>query len=131
MPAAVAKAVTEAVKIPVIGIGAGPHTTGQVLVYHDLLGVLHHPHFEKHVPSFCKRYALLGTEIHTALTQYRTEVLDGTFPSLEYSPYKMSKDELEKFEALMKIDEATRAEDGEKVAKKLKDADEYAVTKLY
>ena len=47
VPSIVAKAVTDAVKIPTIGIGAGPHTTGQVLVYHDLLGVEHHPHFEK------------------------------------------------------------------------------------
>ena len=45
VPAIVGRAVTEAVKIPVVGIGAGPHTTGQVLVYHDLLGIMHHPHF--------------------------------------------------------------------------------------
>lgn len=74
VPAVVARAVTEALKIPTIGIGAGPHTTGQVLVYHDLLGVDHHPHFEKHVPSFCKKYARLGLDINEALVRYKAEV---------------------------------------------------------
>jgi ketopantoate hydroxymethyltransferase len=84
VPAAVAKIVTESVKIPVIGIGAGPYTTGQVLVYHDLLGVMHHPHHEKHVPAFCKRYARLGEDIHKALTQYKEEVHNGDFPTDQY-----------------------------------------------
>lgn len=131
VPAAVAKAVTEAVKIPVIGIGAGPHTTGQVLVYHDLLGVMHHPHHEKHVPAFCKRYARLGEQIHESLTQYRTEVLEGTFPSEEYCPYKMSQEEQQKFKKLLSEDEDTREKDAVDIAKKLREADEYEITKLY
>lgn len=126
-----AKAVTEAVTIPVIGIGAGHHTTGHVLVYHDLLGVMHHPHHEKHVPSFCKRYAKLGEQIHDALVQYRTEVLDGSFPSEQYSPYKMSQNELEKFEKLMAIDAAAREKTAIDIDKKLREADEYEITKLY
>lgn len=131
VPAIVAKAVTEAVKIPVIGIGAGPHTTGQVLVYHDLLGIDHHPHFEKHVPAFCKRYMLVGGEIHNALVQYRSDVHDGSFPTAEYSPYKMSEEETSKFERLMALDEHARGRQSEKIAKKLREADEYEVTKLY
>ena len=131
VPAVVAKAVTEAVKIPVIGIGAGPFTTGQVLVYHDLLGIDHHPHFEKHIPAFCKRYIKMGGEIHKALVAYRTEVLDGSFPTEEYSPYKMSEAETAKFEQLMELDAAKRLKEGEQVYKKLREADEYEVTKLY
>lgn len=106
-------------------------TTYQVLVYHDLLGIMHHPHHEKHVPSFCKRYAKLGGDIHTAMVQYRTEVTEGTFPTDEFSPYRMSVEETKKFVDLMEVDEALRLKCSEAVAKKLREADEYEVTKLY
>jgi Ketopantoate hydroxymethyltransferase len=102
-----------------------------VLVYHDLLGIMHHPHHEKHVPSFCKRYAKLGSEIHKALVEYRTEVADSSFPTEDYSPYKMSEEETNKFLELMRIDETSRLKSSETVAKKLREADEYEVTKLY
>jgi 3-methyl-2-oxobutanoate hydroxymethyltransferase len=131
VPPIVAKAVTEAVKIPVIGIGAGPHTTGQVLVYHDLLGIDHHPHFEKHVPSFCKRYLTMGGEIHRALKQYRDDVHSGAFPTAEYSPYKMSEEETLRFEKLMEHDKVKRAKEAEEMAKKLREQDEYETIKLY
>jgi len=131
VPAIVAKAVSEALSIPTIGIGAGPHCSEQVLVYHDLLGLMHHPHHEKHVPSFCKRYAKLGGEIHNALMQFKQEVHDEQFPSAEYSPYKMSAEEHNKFVELMSLDEKDRVEEGQKIAKKLKEADEYEVVKLY
>ena len=131
VPSIVAKAVTDTLKIPVIGIGAGPHTTGQVLVYHDLLGVEHHPHFEKHVPSFCKRYAKLGKTIDNALTQYRDEVRTGLFPTDQYNPYKMSQEEQEKFSVLLFSDKSIREQASEVVGRRLKDADEYDVAKLY
>ena len=131
VPEQVAKAVTESVRVPVIGIGAGPHTDGQVLVYHDILGILHHPHYEKHIPSFCKRYSTLGSNIHVALSQYRTEVLDGVFPSAEYSPYKMPEEELKKFENLLAADRTTREAVSKQVEKKLKEADEYEAVNLY
>lgn len=131
VPSIVAKAVTEAVKIPVIGIGAGPYTSGQVLVYHDLLGLQHHPHYEKHVPSFCKKYAMLGKEIHDALLKFRSDVLNDEFPTEEFSPYKMSPEETEKFLALLNVDKSKRDSDSEIIGKKIKDADEYEVTKLY
>lgn len=102
-----------------------------MLVYHDLLGIMHHPHHEKHVPSFCKRYAKLGGDIHTAMVQYRTEVIEGTFPTDKFSPYKMSAEETKKFVDLMEVDEALRLKCSEAVAKKLREADEYEVTKLY
>lgn len=55
IPAMVAVAVTSALDIPTIGIGAGPGTSGQVLVYHDLLGMTSHPHHAKVTPKFCKQ----------------------------------------------------------------------------
>jgi len=63
VPAPVATAITETLEIPTIGIGAGPGTSGQVLVYHDLLGMLSHPHHKQFVPKFCKQYANVGQNI--------------------------------------------------------------------
>lgn len=131
VPAVVGRAIADSLKIPVIGIGAGGGCDGQVLVYHDVLGIMHHPHYEKHVPSFCKRYAKLGAEIHEALLTYKEEVESAAFPSEEFSPYKMSVEERIRFEEMMAADETQRSLEAEKIAKKLKEADEYAVTKLY
>jgi 3-methyl-2-oxobutanoate hydroxymethyltransferase len=124
--------VTDALEIPTIGIGAGPHTSGQVLVYHDLLGVNHHPHHEKHVPSFCKQYLQLGKDIHQALLQYKTEVHESEFPSEEsYSPYKMSAEETAKFQELLSTDAINREQSLKQISKKLREQDEYEVVKLY
>ncbi|KAI5061068.1 hypothetical protein GOP47_0023573 [Adiantum capillus-veneris] len=60
LPSPVAAAVTSALSIPTIGIGAGPKCSGQVLVYHDILGMMQHPHYAKVTPKFCKRYAHIG-----------------------------------------------------------------------
>jgi len=61
VPPEVGKAISEEVEIPTIGIGAGPDTDGQVLVYHDLLGMMEHEHYKQLSPRFCKRFAELGT----------------------------------------------------------------------
>lgn len=80
VPASLAKRISGKLKIPTIGIGAGPHTDGQVLVLHDLLG------FESSVrPRFVRRYAQLSRVIRKALRSYRDDVLSGTFPSMEES----------------------------------------------
>lgn len=131
VPAIVAKAITSALQVPTIGIGAGPAASGQVLVYHDLLGVMHHPHHAKHVPSFCKQYANLGEQIQSALLQYKHEVQAEAFPTAQYSPYNMSAEELAKFEALLAQDAEARASTSQQVDKKLREADEYEVVKLY
>lgn len=101
VPANVATAITEALEIPTIGIGAGGGTSGQVLVFHDLLGMLSHPHHEEFVPRFCKQYARVGMDITNGLLQFKDEVKNGAFPGNDYSPYKMNKMEEEMFNELL------------------------------
>jgi 3-methyl-2-oxobutanoate hydroxymethyltransferase len=92
VPAPVAARITAELSIPTIGIGAGPDCDGQVLVYHDLLGLT-----EGHLPRFVKRYANLSREIRDALETYAAEVRSGAFPGEEHA-YAMPKDELAAFE---------------------------------
>ncbi|TML72038.1 MAG: 3-methyl-2-oxobutanoate hydroxymethyltransferase [Actinobacteria bacterium] len=93
VPSPVAARITETVEVPTFGIGAGPSCDGQVLVYHDLLGLS-----EGHLPRFVKRYANLSREIRDALEAYAADVRSGAFPSEEYS-YAMDDDELAAFQA--------------------------------
>jgi 3-methyl-2-oxobutanoate hydroxymethyltransferase len=93
VPTPVAAAVTAALEIPTIGIGAGPHCDGQVLVYHDLLGLT-----AGHTARFVKRYADLATTIREALTAYVADVRSGAYPE-ERHTYAMPADELAAFEA--------------------------------
>lgn len=101
IPANVATAITDALDIPTIGIGAGGGTSGQVLVFHDLLGMLSHPHHEEFVPKFCKKYASVGIQINDGLAQFKKEVEDGVFPGAEYSPYKMNAEEEARFDEVL------------------------------
>ena len=80
VPLELAKEVTESLQVPTIGIGAGPHCDGQVLVLHDLLGV-----FQKFTPKFVKRYAEIGEMAKKAVQEYRDEVKKGEFPAEEHS----------------------------------------------
>jgi 3-methyl-2-oxobutanoate hydroxymethyltransferase len=93
VPAAVAARITELLSIPTIGIGAGRDCDGQVLVYHDLLGLS-----EGHLPRFVKRYANLSGEIRDALAAYAREVRSGAFPDEQHS-YSMAEEERDLFEA--------------------------------
>ncbi|EED94512.1 predicted protein [Thalassiosira pseudonana CCMP1335] len=104
IPANVAIAITQALDIPTIGIGAGGGCSGQVLVFHDLLGMTSHPHHEEFVPKFCKQYAKVGMEINDGLAQFKQEVEDGSFPGESYSPYIMMKEEEAIFDKLLKRD---------------------------
>jgi 3-methyl-2-oxobutanoate hydroxymethyltransferase len=79
LPAPVGKAITEAVSVPTIGIGAGPHTDGQVLVVNDMLGL------NDWVPKFVKTYVNLREEIGRAVRQFAAEVEAGTFPDQAHS----------------------------------------------
>eukprot|EP00798_Chlamydomonas_sp_ICE-L_P028055 gene28055-31156_t len=81
VPGPIAAAVTSAVSIPTIGIGAGPGTSGQVLVYHDLLGMMSHPHHAKVTPKFCKQIA--ESEAKVLASELRALGLDKAATSLE------------------------------------------------
>lgn len=87
-----AQRVTESIDIPTIGIGAGPHCDGQVLVYADMLGL-----FTAFQPHFVRRFAQLGEEASRAFRDYASAVKDGSFPSLDES-YSMDDDERAAFE---------------------------------
>ncbi|MEK6533181.1 MAG: 3-methyl-2-oxobutanoate hydroxymethyltransferase, partial [Nitrospirota bacterium] len=76
IPAPLAKSITAELSIPTIGIGAGPHCDGQVLVLYDLLGL-----FDDFVPKFVKPYAHLKTDALQALRRFKEEVELGKFPS--------------------------------------------------
>lgn len=95
IPASVAQLAMERIEIPVIGIGAGSATDGQVLVWHDLLGL-----YEWGSPRFVKRYAELRPEILGALQSYAAEVRAGEFPTSEYT-YSIDPAELEELRKLL------------------------------
>jgi 3-methyl-2-oxobutanoate hydroxymethyltransferase len=92
VPSPVAAHITEALDIPTIGIGAGAACDGQVLVWHDLLGL-----YEGRAPRFVKQYAELAPTIGAAVEQYASEVRDGTFPEEKHT-YAMTDEELALFE---------------------------------
>jgi 3-methyl-2-oxobutanoate hydroxymethyltransferase len=91
VPSPVAAEVTARLQVPTIGIGAGRDCDGQVLVYHDLLGLT-----EGHLPRFVRRYASLSREIRDALEHYAEDVRAGTFPGDEHT-YEMPAEELALF----------------------------------
>jgi 3-methyl-2-oxobutanoate hydroxymethyltransferase len=93
VPAAVAARVSDALHVPTIGIGAGPSCDGQVLVWHDLLGLN-----DRRPARFVKRYADVGSQIRRALERYAEDVRSGAFPADEHT-YAMPEDELALFEA--------------------------------
>ena len=85
VPDAVASMVTEAVPVPTIGIGAGPACDGQVLVFHDLLGLTH-----GRAPKFVRRYASLAEEATAAVARYAQDVRAGRYPS-EAESYRFAE----------------------------------------
>ena len=92
VPTPVAEAITRALEIPTIGIGAGAACDGQVLVWHDLLGL-----YEGHAPRFVKQYAELASVMQAAVASYAGEVRNGSFPEQQHT-YSIPEEELELFE---------------------------------
>ena len=91
VPEEVGRLVTEKLSIPTIGIGGGRYCDGQVLVFHDTLGL-----FEKFLPKFVKRYRNLGEEIVKALEEYKQEVKEGKFPGPEHVFSGVTEEELKR-----------------------------------
>jgi 3-methyl-2-oxobutanoate hydroxymethyltransferase len=79
VPSELGARMTEALSIPVIGIGAGPHCDGQVLVWQDMAGL------SPHTPKFVKKYVDVASVLHDAATAFADEVSAGTFPDQEHS----------------------------------------------
>lgn len=131
VPAPVGRALSEALEIPVVGIGSGPHCDGQVLVYHDLLGALSHPHHQRFVPKFCKVYADVGDVAVAALSEYANEVKGRDFPTMDFAPYEMPPEEAQKFEAMLQLDRDSRSTHRREVRERLVNQDEYETVQLY
>ena len=94
VPAQVAARITESLTVPTIGIGSGRGCDGQVLVFHDLLGL-----YDGKAPRFVKRYVDLAAETRTALERYAADVRSGAFPAEEHT-YSIPEDELAAFEEM-------------------------------
>jgi len=105
VPSAVATRISESLRIPTIGIGAGPGCDGQVLVWHDLLGLT-----EGRAPKFVRRYANLAAATREALSAYAADVRSGAFPDEEHS-YGIPDDELALFESELDRGVLVSAED--------------------
>jgi 3-methyl-2-oxobutanoate hydroxymethyltransferase len=95
VPAPLGKLVAEAVNVPVIGIGAGPDVDGQVLVFHDVVGL-----FDRFVPKFVKQYTNVRKIIIEALKEYNREVVEGSFPGPEHS-FKMPDEALDQLKKMI------------------------------
>ena len=95
VPAPLGQLVSEAVKVPVIGIGAGPKVDGQVLVTYDMIGL-----FDKFVPKFVKQYTQTRKAILKAFKEYKEDVLAVNFPGPEHS-FKMADDALKRLKKLV------------------------------
>lgn len=99
VPDVLAQIVTQEVPVPTIGIGAGPHCDGQVLVYHDVLGL-----YEGRVPKFVRQYARLADVATEALQGFFADVQAGTFPS-DAESYHMDEESARTLRALMRNEE--------------------------
>ncbi len=96
VPEPVAAVISQKLAIPTIGIGAGAGCDGQVLVFHDLLGM-----FDRLQPRFVKEYANLKQTILDAFVAYRDDVVNGRFPAAEHT-YPMPEEELAEFRRIIK-----------------------------
>lgn len=96
VPAAVGKAITERAGIPILGIGAGSFTHGQLLIYADMVGF-----YDNFTPKFVKKYAQVGDILTTAFREYAQEVREGNFPVNAEHTYKMQEEEIQELNKLL------------------------------
>lgn len=97
IPSPIAKIITEQISIPTIGIGAGIDCDGQVLVFHDLIGL-----FERFTPKFVKQYAKISEDILSAVERYKSDVENMKFPEEKHS-FSMNEKELEKLTTKIRV----------------------------
>jgi 3-methyl-2-oxobutanoate hydroxymethyltransferase len=106
VPAALTEAAMPQIAIPVIGIGAGPATDGQVLVYHDLLGI-----YDGHAPRFVKRYGDIRSQMVDGVRRYADDVRTRKYPEPEHT-YTMAPDEAAQLRAELQAKAEAKAEAG-------------------
>ena len=106
IPWQVAKVVTERLKIPTIGIGAGPYCDGQVLVWPDAMGL-----FDDFTPKFVKKFANLNETIKKAVSDYKKEVESGSYPDSSTYSYNLPDEELKKFQETIDKKESKKLKD--------------------
>ncbi len=99
VPAVVGKAITEQAHIPILGIGAGSYTDGQLLIYADMAG-----YYDDFTPKFVKQYAQIGALLQECFAEYVADVKSGQFPDNGKHCYSISPDEEKKLEQLMAAD---------------------------
>lgn len=92
VPAIVGREITKRAGIPILGIGAGSYTHGQLLIYADIVG-----YYDNFCPKFVKKYAAIGAELQRAFTEYCQEVRSGAFPVDAEHAYKISDSEAARF----------------------------------
>jgi 3-methyl-2-oxobutanoate hydroxymethyltransferase len=103
VPAAISEVLVPKLDVPVIGIGAGPAADGQVLVFHDLLGI-----HQGHIPKFVKRYGEVRKAMVAGVSEFATEVRARDFPSSEHT-YSIDAEELEEFKRYLEQDSLASA----------------------
>lgn len=92
VPSIVGKVITEKANIPILGIGAGPYTHGQLLIYADMIGL-----YDNFTPKFVKKYAAIGEALVNAFSEYAREVREGNFPVDGLHTYGMKDEEINEF----------------------------------
>lgn len=96
VPAAVGKAISERANVPILGIGAGSHTHGQLVIYADMVGM-----YDNFTPKFVKKYANVGEILINAFSTYAKEVREGQFPDDAEHTYKMKEEEVNELTGLL------------------------------
>ena len=96
VPAIVGKKITDRAGIPILGIGAGSYTHGQLLIYADMVG-----YYDNFCPKFVKKFAEVGKELEKGFTEYCKEVREGTFPDDSIHAYKISQEEADKLNEIL------------------------------
>ena len=103
VPAVVGKAITERAGIPILGIGAGSYTHGQLLIYADMVG-----YYDNFTPKFVKKYADIGAQLQKAFEEYCDDVRSNAFPDDSLHAYKISDEEVRRLNEWLEAEEQNK-----------------------